>query len=419
MALLRRLTNYLERRYDFSGLLLTHLEEGRRRPQIPLVDVFRCVFLLFAHRFKSLNALEEVLRRRGRPMVQGRAPSADTIGYAYARMKSDGPRAVLKGVCTRVRRNKALRHRDFWAPWTAAVDGHELFKSFSRCCDDCRVREVKVKEHGEEVVKTQYYHTVVVAQLVGVEPPICLDAEMVRPGEGEVTAARRLVARLIENYPFIRIFTLDGLYLEAPILKLILDTGRAAIVTLKQENRDLYQNVQGLFRSTPPHEVAREGGERLQYWDFSGLDSWEGLEGETVRVVRTIRTRRVRHRVKREWVVQEEIQDWTWAVFGLGPEVTALAIHRLGRGRWDIENCAFNEEDREFGLDHCFKHDPTAILNFILTLFVATVLTELFFTRNVKLPVGGAMSLAGWARILLEHPPLRDEPIIWAQARAP
>lgn len=35
-------------------------------------------------------------------------------------------------------------------------------------------------------------------------------------------------------------------------------------------------------------------------------------------------------------------------------------------------------------LDHCFKHDPTAIEAFLLTLAVAFALSTVFFTRNLK-----------------------------------
>ena len=113
-----------------------------------------------------------------------------------------------------------------------------------------------------------------------------------------------------------------------------------------------------------------------------------------------------------------EAQDWMWATAGLSPSLPALSIHRLGHARWDEEE-VFNEQDREFGLDHCFKHSPKAILNFILTRFLAQPLTELFFTRNLKDPTLVAMSLVGLARMLLEAAPGPSEPSIWALAQGP
>ena len=177
---LRRLARYLEKRYGFSKLLGEHLKDGRKAPQIGLPDVLRSVFLLFAQRLRSLNALEEVLKRRGKPLVGRKVPSADTIGYAYARMDPQGLREVMKGVCTLARRNKALRQRDPSMPVTAAIDGHEHFKSFRRCCPQCLLRGVQV---GQETF-IQSYHQTVVIPLVDAEPPMALDAEPLGPWEG-------------------------------------------------------------------------------------------------------------------------------------------------------------------------------------------------------------------------------------------
>jgi len=410
---LRRLTRYLEKRYGFSKLLGEHLREGRKIPQIPLSDVSRSVFLLFAQRLKSLNALDEVLKRRGRPLVGKKVPSADTIGYAYARMDPQGLRDVLKGICRKARRNKALRPRNPTQPMTVAIDGHEHFKSYWRCCPQCLTREIQV---GQEK-RIQFYHQSVVASLVDSEPLMALDAELLGPGEGERTAAMRLVKRLLRDYPFIEAFTMDALYLEAPILRAIVEAERGAIVVLKEERRDLYQDVCALLPTLPAKEEVLDK-ERIQVWDIPGFTSWPGMEGIPVRVVRTIRHRKVRHKVAGQWVETMEAQDWMWAVVGMPPSIPALTIHRLGHARWDEEEI-FNEQDREFGLDHCFKHDPKAILNFILSLFLAQFLTELFFTRNLKSPLLEKMSLVGLARMLLEHPPGPSEASIWALAQGP
>ena len=35
-------------------------------------------------------------------------------------------------------------------------------------------------------------------------------------------------------------------------------------------------------------------------------------------------------------------------------------------------------------MDHCFKHESTAIVNFVLTLFIAFVLLQSYYLRNLK-----------------------------------
>ena len=52
-----------------------------------------------------------------------------------------------------------------------------------------------------------------------------------------------------------------------------------------------------------------------------------------------------------------------------------------------MENDCFNTLSAHWGLDHCFKHEPTAIINFVLTLFVVYVLLQCFWQRNLKAPL--------------------------------
>lgn len=327
-------------------------------------------------------------------------------------MEPDGVRLLLRHVNGLARRGKILRHRTVPTPWTCAIDGHELFKSFHRNCPACLQRKIVRKDE----TRTQFFHQGVMAQLVEAEPPMPLDFELLQPAEGEVVAARRLVHRVIAAYPYIEIFSMDALYLEAPMIQQIVDAGRGVIVPLKQEERELYQEAQKLFSAQAPTQ-AELNGERIEYWDIPNVPAWGALGKTPIRVVRTIRYRKVRRRIAKEWKEIDEKQDWTWATAGLDPSLSPLMIHRLGHGRWDIENCGFNEQDRFFALDHCFKHDPTAILNFVLTLFLATMLTETFFSRNLKAPKLRRTSLLGLSRLLLESPPQPGEPVIWASAR--
>ncbi len=57
-----------------------------------------------------------------------------------------------------------------------------------------------------------------------------------------------------------------------------------------------------------------------------------------------------------------------------------------------MENDCFNTLNTHFGLDHCYKHAPLAIVNFVLTLFLAYVLLQCFWQRNVKPALRKAIS---------------------------
>lgn len=109
-----------------------------------------------------------------------------------------------------------------------------FFPSRRRCCEECAQRKVKVK--GEEV--TEYYHRAAVFYLIGFKIALPLDIEMIRPGEGEVSAAKRLVQRAFTRYGrFFDVVLTDALYLEASFYNLCLTHGKEVISVLKGDQR--------------------------------------------------------------------------------------------------------------------------------------------------------------------------------------
>jgi len=98
-----------------------------------------------------------------------------------------------------------------------------FFSSRQRCCPQCSQRVVQVKKH--QVV--EYYHRAVVFHLIGFPIALPLDVEMIRPGEGEVTAAKRFLTRVLRSYGrFFDVILADALYCEAPFFNFCLSHGK-------------------------------------------------------------------------------------------------------------------------------------------------------------------------------------------------
>lgn len=167
-------------------------------PQIPTRNIWLSFFALFCFRMGSFHATEMELRRKNRweSWVGKQKPSADTLGRVASLFNIASLRHLLVTINRTAWRSKAIHMRSEESYRVVAVDGHELFASRSRCCDECLIRKITVK--GKEVL--EYYHRIVVAQWVGVTPPGILDMERIHPKEGEVVAARRLVKRVIQSY---------------------------------------------------------------------------------------------------------------------------------------------------------------------------------------------------------------------------
>jgi hypothetical protein len=92
--------------------------------------------------------------------------------------------------------NKALDAGRVQGRIVAALDGMEGLSSYSRCCDSCLQRRVWVRKAGVKVEQVQYYHRAVACQIVSSPTKPFLAIAWLQPGEGEDTAALRLLEKL-------------------------------------------------------------------------------------------------------------------------------------------------------------------------------------------------------------------------------
>lgn len=226
-----------------------------------------------------------------------------------------------------------------------------------------------------------------------------LDVELLRPGEGEETAAKRLLDRVFTLYTrFFDVVLGDALYFDAPFVNFCLEHGKHAIVTLRGDERLLLQDARGLFEQRPPGQWI-EGKRRVEFHDEEGFTSCAGAK-QPLRVLGTVETTTVRERVGGQWRTTEKTGHWFWATTLSKRQLSTQSFWRAGHGRWDIENDCFNTLGEHWGLDHCYKHDPTAIVNFTLTLFIVYALLQCFWLRNLKPEFRAHLTLIALAREL-------------------
>jgi hypothetical protein len=405
--MMTRFCRYVDKCFHLQELFPT-LTDSRPKPHLSSAAVFASVFALFATNHTSLNSLEKDLVHipsRLRGVVGPRPPSVDTLGRVYGLLDSGPLRQVLVHIHHRLKRNKALA--DGADLKIAAVDGHEFFASRKRCCPQCQQRTIRVQ--GEEVI--EYYHQGVVCHLIDHQLAVPLDLELLRPGEGEETAAKRLLQRVFENYPrFFDVVCGDALYLDAPFINFCREHHKHALVVLKGDRRLLLQDAAGVFAQQQP-QVWQERRRTVQSWDEEGFTTCAGVH-QPLRVVHTVETVRRRERVARQWQEKEETSSWYWATTLSQRQLSTRRVWRAGHHRWDEENDCFNTLATHWGLDHCFKHDPSAIVNFVLTLFLVYVLLQCFWQRNLKAPLRAVIgTLLGLAEELRQS--------LGSQVRAP
>ena len=405
--MMARFCRYIEKVFDF-GERIAKLKDHRLRPRIPTSAIWGSVFFLFVMRQRSLNAMEGQLRqpKRMERLIGNPKPSADRMGEVLGLIHPDLLRSLLSGINHQVGRNKALQNG--WPLRVGAMDGHEFFSSRRRCCPECSKRMVKVKK--EKVV--EYHHRGVVFHLIGFPIAMPLDVEMVRPGEGEVTAAKRLLARVAHSYGrFFDVVLADALYCEAPFLNDCLSYGKQVITVLKGDKRALLQDAKGVFSLLKP-KIWKGPGQLIQAWDAEEFTSADGVQ-VPLRVIHTQEAITKRHRQAGQWVQKVENHSWWWATTLPASQAPTRLFWKIAHGRWEIENDLFHTLVTYWSLDHCFKHEPTAILNFILTLFIAFVLLQSFYQGNLKPQRRTHLSLIGMSQELFFSLALLDSAAPW------
>lgn len=381
----------MEKAYQFSGLL-SEVADTRCQPSIKTSTIFSSAVIMLLTRMGSLNALEQDKGNCFWKRWLGRVlPSADTIGRVFARIVLASIRSLIHHVYSRLKRNKAIKKTFGFHP--LLIDGHEHTSSYLRCCSGCLKRRISIRDE----TRIQYYHRNVIAMLSDKHFPILLDVEEQKKGEDEVACATRLCQRILKAYPrAFDVVVADGLYLEAPFFNLFLEHGKHIIAVLKDERRDLMEDARGLFQHEKPL-IQVKGNVKRQIWDIEGFTSWQSLKRE-IRVVRCVETRRVCRQLTGK--IEEETSEWIWATTLSQKEASTETIIRLGRDRWLIENRAINEMVTYWNADHIYKHHPTAIVTFWLTLMLVLNLFRAFVCLNIKPELRSKHSHLYFARLI-------------------
>lgn len=356
-------TTYLNKVFHFREYL-PGLSDARHDPEIRPPVVFQALFYGFVFRLPSLPQLEAELAEANfqRQIGAERAFGDDVLRYSLCGFALEPLQQMLVDSNRRLKRNKAFEPGRVQGRLVAALDGIEVLSSYSRCCDSCLQRRVVLRDaKGNPVEHTQYYHRAVGCQIISSPVKPFLAIEWVRPGEGEDTAALRLLSELPERYgsPFFDILLVDSLYAQAPVLKLAERVGWDLVISLKQEARELYQNAMALFQARAPDHCFSEqaGGKTYQVrlWDTEGLP-FTADHPQPVRVVWSQETLTEPHYRRGKLQTETSEHEWLWfttldrRVFS-GPQV-----RRLGHDRWKEENNGWMDLTKNWALKHDFIH---------------------------------------------------------------
>jgi len=376
---------------------LEGVQDRRQDPTISAYVVAAAIFFCGLLRIRSLNALEPRLREKSFIRLVGASAkgdalgSADTLSRGLRQMDLATARALSVGIVSKAERNKVFREGWHGGMHAFALDGWEPICSYSRHCDQCLIRHVRVECGGEVVEVEQYYHRYVVAMLIDERFDMALDIEPLlpndlRPGgaakngedEGELTAAIRLLRRVKQTFGWLELVVADGLYPNGPFLTAIKQLRMSAVIIAKKDGDEPLKEALAIWGDKTPQEVVvdKKRGERIELWDCRDIRTLDTYDGP-IRVVRA--------RITDTEHPERATRTWCMVVTGVAAtRLSPLQVLKIARGRWHIENTGFHQWTTRWHFAHVFVHDANGILALYWLFFAAFNLLTLFLYRQIR-----------------------------------
>jgi hypothetical protein len=378
---LAQFLTYIVKVFAFNRVV-RQVRSSRPYPQIPVRPLFLSLFLGVVIRAGSYRDIsKQTKRRRWQHLIHWpQRISDDAFHYVSERFYLEDLRLGLVEAAKTLKANKALESCKINGLLFLSLDANEHFHSRSRCCPCCCQREIQETDaQGHKQTVTEYYHRYVFAQINGPKFNVLLDLEPIRPGEGEAEAALRLLGRIRRLYGprFFDAVTIDSWYVQGPFLKALDKLGWAWAVVLKQERMDVFQEARALSaRRAPTQEFYDEVRRRkVKLWEVRDLNFSKTYGyGRKVGVVHSQEQWTQTKVVGGKKTHQLQTSDWWWMVSETLRGYPVLVIYEAGHRRWGIENKAFNELTQFYHLEHCYHHEPVAMLAQMLILMLGFVL---------------------------------------------
>lgn len=369
---LRQMRRYADKVFA-KDARLARLTDGRVDPTLPLGPVLSTWQWGLVRRTPSTEQIGELLvdpRWRARvglnPADGGSPDRAAQIldGLSIAEWNE-----MLLEDFFLARRAGILSGEGLYGQRCAALDLNELFKSEKRHCPQCQVREKTVQDaQGAKRTVHEYYHQAVALSWINGEIPFVIGWELLAPGEGELTAALRLLERLLPRVrQSLDLILGDALYCCRPFFQVVCGAGLEAMA-ISSTNTEMDAEIDLLMATEPPRLVP---GLNVAVWELES-EAWRQALHRTLRVIHCERRYAApawKHERKRLRVV-------TSTPVALLP---AGQGWKVGRSRWRIENGTFNVLTRDHALTHNYRHSVAAIVGLLAMRSFACLLTHAYW----------------------------------------
>lgn len=272
----------------------------------------------------------------------------------------------------KARENKVFEDGTIDGLVVTGIDGTQTFNSDKKSCEHC----LKVFKKGK--TEQRNFHSSVVLSTVGQGSKLVIDFEPYRTGidkakkdEGELTVAKRLIKRALENHKkLIDVVVYDAIACNSEWIKTCIEAGVETVVRVKNNNIESVREIRKKVNKLDEVEV---------WTDIEGYENVKVYEGNFNMDNIEKPLRFIKFLMKKPDGKRSQIM-----IVATYMEMELRTLFKIIRARQDIENSIFHNLKTECGLEHCFVHGGNGIEAVICLMFIASNIFQLFYHRRIK-----------------------------------
>jgi hypothetical protein len=305
----------------------------------------------------------------------------DTINNFLERLDTNELSSIKAGMIKSLIRNKSFyQARMPEKQWIVILDGTGLYHFREKHCDNCLVKEITDKEGNKKKI---YYHNVLEAKIVladnitisfGTEF-IENESEDVSKQDCEINASKRLLKRIKEEFPKLKICILgDSLYAAESIIDICRDSGWNYLLRCKEgRQKNLILDYKYVIENSEYGEKKDILGEEKgtakyvnHVEEITGKNFTANIfEYEYEQINKKTNIKKI---VKFQWITDIELTNRN-----------IEEMVKCGRKRWKIENEGFNtQKNILYKIEHLNSKNPNAMKNHYLLTQISDILMQLY-----------------------------------------
>lgn len=341
-------------------------------------------------------------------------PHSDTLNYYLERLSPNCLAQLRKKLIKKLIRMKSFQRGKLLGQyWRVILDGTGLFYFKEKHCDNGLIKTV-TQEDGTKV--RRYYHKVLEAKLVLSEKiVVSLDTEFIEnekedvpKQDCEIAAAKRLLKRLVKDYPRLPVCIQgDNLYETEPLMKICRTKKWKYLFTHKGTRQKLLEeSYEWIWEGNGNTQVRGIGKEKGDGEYINHVEETAGKEETANLFCYTYKTE------------EEQTVTFRWLTNIELTEKNLEEMVNAARGRWKIENEGFNNQKNGiYDIEHLNSRNSNAMKNHYLLTQVADIIMQIYLTWN-PLRKEIKQSIKNTSSRLLEsfrRQPITDEDVLYIQ----